>query len=526
MYTEYIGNIYAFGKDWSMPRTGISGTTDYINSALQTAATKVVNVPNVPADKSLTIPLILSDNFYSINELWMVTTHCPAKTSKYCVQGIPLILRVMKKFLLFILCFCIYLSVSAQRVYFIYFESDKHPFYLKMDDKVYSSSEPGYLLLSNLKDSGYTFFIGFPSGQPKEAKFQVNIKGTDHGFAIRNTDGVINLFDLQKLNLVKPVEDQVATNIRYEARSDAFTSLLSKAAGDTSILLAPILVKTEMQPKEEKKDIVKQEPTEVKTEEVKPPTEVKTEEVKPKTDVAVTQTDKSRIQSDSIDITPVQSGTAKTGTKEEKVEEKEQKTAVAQRPVNLADSVVSAPSEEPYRKSIVKRHSESSTSEGFGLVFFDSNGEEIDTIRLLIPNPKIVIQQTDTTQNDNFFLEVKKDTAQQSPPVSPAKTAAKPPRFQCGKQATDNDFFRLRKSMAARETDEAMVDEAKKVFKSKCFTTEQIRNLSALFLTSAGKYQFFDAAFMHVSDPEQFASLQSDIKDDYYLRRFKALIGE
>jgi hypothetical protein len=80
--------------------------------------------------------------------------------------------------------------------------------------------------------------------------------------------------------------------------------------------------------------------------------------------------------------------------------------------------------------------------------------------------------------------------------------------------------------MAARATDEAMVDEARKSFKSRCFTTEQIRNLSALFLTSAGKYQFFDAAFMHVSDPEQFASLQSDIKDDYYLRRFKALIGE
>jgi hypothetical protein len=80
--------------------------------------------------------------------------------------------------------------------------------------------------------------------------------------------------------------------------------------------------------------------------------------------------------------------------------------------------------------------------------------------------------------------------------------------------------------MAAENTDEAMVAEAKKFFKSKCFTTEQVKNLSALFLTSAGKYQFFDAAYLHVNDQEQFSTLESEIKDDYYLKRFKALIGE
>ena len=80
--------------------------------------------------------------------------------------------------------------------------------------------------------------------------------------------------------------------------------------------------------------------------------------------------------------------------------------------------------------------------------------------------------------------------------------------------------------MAARESDEAMVQEAKKSFKAKCYTTEQVRLLSTLFLTSAGKYQFFDAAYFYVSDRGRFATLQSEIKDDYYLRRFKALIGE
>ena len=80
--------------------------------------------------------------------------------------------------------------------------------------------------------------------------------------------------------------------------------------------------------------------------------------------------------------------------------------------------------------------------------------------------------------------------------------------------------------MAGKLTDELMVDEAKKLFKKQCFTTEQIRNLSALFLTSAGKYQFFDAAFTSVSDKNNFPSLESEIKDAYYLKRFKALVGE
>ncbi|HWJ26812.1 MAG TPA: DUF4476 domain-containing protein, partial [Flavisolibacter sp.] len=66
----------------------------------------------------------------------------------------------------------------------------------------------------------------------------------------------------------------------------------------------------------------------------------------------------------------------------------------------------------------------------------------------------------------------------------------------------------------------------KKYFRTKCFSTEQIKNLSTLFLTSAGKFQFFDAAYLHVTDREQFPALASEIKDDYYSKRFKTLTGQ
>jgi hypothetical protein len=43
---------------------------------------------------------------------------------------------------------------------------------------------------------------------------------------------------------------------------------------------------------------------------------------------------------------------------------------------------------------------------------------------------------------------------------------------------------------------------------------------------AAAKYQFFDAAFGHVSNSSEFTALGSEIKDEYYSKRFKALIGE
>jgi hypothetical protein len=42
----------------------------------------------------------------------------------------------------------------------------------------------------------------------------------------------------------------------------------------------------------------------------------------------------------------------------------------------------------PFIRSVVLRKSESSTTEGFGLVFIDNQNGAIDTIRLLIPNQR------------------------------------------------------------------------------------------------------------------------------------------
>ena len=173
---------------------------------------------------------------------------------------------------------------------------------------------------------------------------------------------------------------------------------------------------------------------------------------------------------------------------------------------------------------MVKKVSQSSTSEGFGLLYLDKMETGTDTIRLLIPNPRFMLRQADTSKSDEpvRFLERDELPASDTKSMGSEKNAGP----SCPSRATENDFLKLRKNMAGRSSEDDMVDEARKYFRNKCFTTEQVKFLSALFLTPAGKYRFFDLAYNHTSDRERFASLRSEISDAYYLNRFKALVGE
>jgi hypothetical protein len=433
----------------------------------------------------------------------------------------------MGKLYCFIISLCLSLGARAQKTYFIYLQTDNNsPFYVKMDDKIYSSTTSGYFILSDVIDSTYNFSIGFP-GERAEAKFKLQVSGDDKGFLIKRFDFGIGLFDLQSLRVVRPLADETrASNVSYIARDDQFTSLLSKAADDTTIMFIPVIAKQDVaQNKEETK------PVEVKQEEIKPNSNT---QAMAKDTVAVA--DVTTTQTQTTDTPKTDSASTALNNPVQKIENNRQADTLViaiKAPEQLAsDSAVTSAPEEPYKRSIVKKYAESSTSEGFGLVFFDTGDKGIDTIRLLIPNPKITFKQPDSAVTETQALDIRKDTVQQQsvqeqvPIVVTAGNTKSSLKSNCRDMASDNDFKKLRKNMAGKNTDEDMVAEGKKFFRNKCFTTEQIKNLSTLFLTSAGKYQFFDSAYLHVSDQEQFDSLQSEIKDEYYLKRFKALIGD
>ena len=431
---------------------------------------------------------------------------------------------------------CLALCASSQKVYFIYFQTDNGAsFYVKNADRIHSSSAPGYLTLSNFIDSTYQFAIGL-SASGREYRFVVPLEKRDRGFLIKSFDFGLGLFDLQTLKVIKPLVDESKKNVSYERRNDGFTNLLAKASGDTSLLYVQVAFREEVIPK----DIVKEEPKEEPRQEAPKP---KVEEVLLKKDTVaatrtVVQAEEKRIDSLIADQENKTVSSTVADTLQSMPDGMQDSVVVTTMPADTlamasdskTDSIQISPAVEDmpaqvFKRSQVKKYSESSTSEGFGLVFFDNYGDGIDTIRLIIPNPRIVLKQPDnkTAEDSSNFMETRKPDVKAETDMATVKPL---PKSNCPAIANNSDFLKLRKNMAAEDTDEEMVDEAKKYFKGKCFSTEQIKNLSALFLTSAGKYQFFDAAWLHVTDPQQFASLISELKDEYYIKRFKALIGE
>jgi len=405
----------------------------------------------------------------------------------------------------FILCFLFLANVFialSQKVYFVYLQAEQEqPFFVKMNEKLYSSTASGYLILSGLHDSSYNFSVGFPQNKWAEQNFSVAVNSKDHGFLLKNFGETgWGLFDLQTLAVQMPS----AANIKSDAGTKSekkevsvFTDILSKAVDDPSLKEKNVQQKAE----EKKPDVIPQEV--VKKEE--PKVEIKE---------------------------PIVTKSAET-TEQPVIIKEDAKVEIKEQSIPKTEEEKITPAES-YKRSLVTKKSESSTTEGFGLVFIDTydNGTS-DTIRIIIPNPKPVANEIkEEPKTEMKFLDIIPDTSKKieeknaeiktaiiEQPVQKAIT-----KKACTDIATENDFLKLRKKMAAEINDDGMVDEARKYFKTKCFTVSQVKNIGSLFLNDAGKYKFFDAAYPYVFDVENFASLQAEMKDDYYIKRFRAML--
>jgi hypothetical protein len=398
-------------------------------------------------------------------------------------------------------------QAKSQLNHFIYLQTDnQQPFYIKYNNKIISSSSSGYLILPKLKDGVVDFAVGFPKSDQQEQQFRYTIDKADKGFLLKNfSDKGWGLYDLQTSSIIYAAVKTAETNNNpgstIAPANDPFSNMLSKVTQDSTVKTVtvvketkPVLVDT---PKPQKVEVVVTAPAK-DTVAVKP-------EVKP-----------------------------------EKVVEQ----PVATEPEWTAPA-----------KSSVKQVRKFESREGADFVFEvgESNGSK-DTVRLFIErdttvNPVVTPAVMDTpkveaTKKDTIAAVVKQpkkeepvtrkdeEVVEKKEPVTPPvvaepvqkKETASLPNSNCKDFATEDDLIKLRRRMASQRKDEQMVDEAKKVFRSKCFTTGQLRNLSALFLTDEGRYRFFDTALPFVTDYSNFRSLGETINDDYYKRRFIALL--
>ncbi len=181
----------------------------------------------------------------------------------------------MKKVLLVFIAFCSVYRAHAQKVYFMYLQSENNaPFFVKMSDKIHSSTSSGYIILSNLRDSTYSLSLGFPGDQNSESVFNIPVESKDKGLLIKNFEGETGLFDLQTMNIYKRFNPETS-NAQTTIKTDSFSRRLSQAVKDESLLTT--VIKKETKPEEKK-----EAPPEVKTdpiiEEVKK--EIETQAIK------------------------------------------------------------------------------------------------------------------------------------------------------------------------------------------------------------------------------------------------------
>ncbi len=408
----------------------------------------------------------------------------------------------MKRILL-IFCFAMVASLlNAQRIYFIYLQTDNgNPFFIRINDRLYNSTSPGYLIVPGLIDSTYNLKIGFP-GQDRDFDFTAAINKKDHGYLIKNFgDKGWGLFDLQSLNIQMSSSASKSTfhsDERGGSAVNAFTDMLSKAADDPTLKQNPVFAKEEGEKPQVTEAVVK-------------------EEKKPET--ISTAIDNSKAEQ-------------MTNNKPADAD----KSLVEEKAANEIPEV--------YKRSLVKKISGTASSEGFESVFTDQYPDgETDTVRILIPvdenksvasteekpveqneTRKFLDFSSDTTRIVNSSKPGEKKTPLQEEAENDKPVSSVEKRNDCKAIAANDDFLKLRRKMAGKSDDDGMIDEAKKYYRTKCFTTEQIRHLSSLFLSNAGKYNFFNASYNHASDMESFSSLQSELNDEMYINRFKALL--
>lgn len=379
---------------------------------------------------------------------------------------------------------------QVQSKYFVYLQTEPaQPFYIKINGQQISANASGYLILPQLKDGDYKLTVGFPDSKTAEQRFDFRIDSKDKGYLIKDygTEGW-GLFDLQTMAVQKALKgnEEVVTAkaptqapkvepkkepTPAEGVSD-FTKVLSQAANDPSLLEKP-----KPQPVEEKPVVVTPPPT------------------------AVNQ--------------PA---------------ENKQPAAIQEKPV------VRVP-----ESSGVAEPVQTKTSKGVTIVYDDRNESgQVDPITIFIPEPKTggpkepasaPISSVENEKKETTAVKDNEDAGfkvAEKAPVSQSNGSEKPvvktTNAACKSIATEDDFLKLRRAMASEANDDSMIAQASKAFKAKCYTTAHIKYLSSMFLSNAGKYNFYAAAYPFIADRENFASLAPEIKDASYRDKFNALL--
>jgi hypothetical protein len=427
----------------------------------------------------------------------------------------------MHKFIFFLVLFFGGMKAVGQQQYYLYIQSEeKQPFYARIQDKIYSSSENGYMIIPKLTDNTYDVTIGFSKNAYPEQRFPITIHKKDRGFLLKNTGerGWI-LTNLQTSAMIQNVNPPKQVNTEYQGvrKSDAFSQLLANVVNDSAILYTSVKVKVPEPPKEEKTGSV------VVAEEKNIPVP---EELTPASPVVINETKNQVEQAAAPVADPV-----KTEPKEKNSPApapSTESTEIAQR-----EKAAASPAKSSFDKPFISKIAEYRTDEVFEAIYLEQYNFSSDTIRVLIPyNEKLLItsggpaiKPAEPVKETQTTVKKTEEPVAATQPAAVEKTnTLEISNSDCKNMATENDLDKLRvRLMHDKAVDDKYIT-ARKYFRNRCFTVSQIRALTELFPTDETKYRFFDIAFPFVSDTSNFYKLEDLIDSTYYKNRFKAML--
>ena len=443
---------------------------------------------------------------------------------------------------------------KAQQTHFVYLQTENgNPFYVRMNNKVVSSSPAGYVILPNMEDGDYQIVIGFPKNEFPEEGFKISIDKKNEGFLLKNFDEKgMALFNLQSLVLLPGTNATVATTTvpatvapAAKKQDDAFSTMLADVVKDSSILQKnePVVSPDNPVASKEVTSAAADSPTKKNIDSVVTPVEnaagakaadvvqvagsdapiAKLLGINGNEGMQMIYVDKST--NDTVRVfmpaEAVQNTDAATGQNNKAAAEK-------------TDSAVMAAKTEP---AIPTDSFKLSTTPAVSKPA-DSNMETIveDTLKIYKEAPKkdanALSGKDSSVETGNLSTANVSGAPAKNPKqdkngptiiLLPKAVTSSKVNSDCKAFATTEDFLRLRKKMASESSNDGMVQVAKKVFAPNASALSR----SGIFLfipTDEGKYMFFDAAYAFTSDSDQYQLLKSQLKDDYYIKRFDAMI--
>jgi hypothetical protein len=400
---------------------------------------------------------------------------------------------------------------SYAQTYFVLIRADNsQPFYVHIGGKAFSSSGQGHLIIPQLKDSSYSITVGFPKKLFPEQQFSFTITKKDLEFQLKNLgEKGWALFNPQTLELKMPLRTDTADAKLHPdgvRKDDAFSRLMAGVVSDTAVMYNTYALE---EPRKDSQKLLPKADT------------LAAAAVRTGVAPQATAQPAKKDSSDMATIMPPSPAQPFRG--DSSANPAGTNSSSISTPPSLNISGMKKDSAVVRNKTAsVEKLSEQRTGTAMKLVYTDHvAGGQADTILIIIPvDPPPPPAQVAGIQPTP--AEVSKggtDLTQKSKGTKPVVVNS-----DCRNFAGDYDVDKLRLKMLDVPKDEDKLVVAKKIFRTKCFSTRQIRALSEVFTSDVAKFRFFETAYPFVSD-DNYLELSSLLADPLLNGKFKAMTG-